>query len=498
MRSIHTFLLLFLLLPVLIIADVSVNDDPDSKLSFYTYIDYELGQIVRGRSLDQFSFDSTYAHSWLQNAHGRFGLQYKPFDWLRMRTGFELRMWFNTFPYKLTVGETEPRDKYWSIYLHESQGIFKFIDNDSWFMDMSVGYFPYKYNPEVRDLGEYLFRSGTYPVYLINYFDLPLARLAGLRYSLGYNQDLFGLRFDLLGITETNMWPYHDITIAPILDFNILKDESGKHSVINIGGGVSFAHVIPVDDSITTPSYKRDATTYEVDTTGFHLNPSDPLDTIWDINRSYYTFSGTKLMARTTIDPFAFLRGREGLAGDFFGQSGGKLYGEIAIIGLKNYPLNTKHDSIIGTDTVTVGYTDSSNGNPHGYTDIKERMPIMFGFTLPCWKILDVLAFEFEYFDCPYPNDYARVYRERVPLPGKVAVNPNDSTYTYDFYKEKNKWKWAIFMKKNISDHFSMILQICRDHQRWEYGGHVMNWDFEEAMVKKDHWAWNFKTEFKF
>ena len=288
------------------------------------------------------------------------------------------------------------------------------------------------------------------------------------------------------------MWPYHDLTIAPILDFNILKNKNGNHSVINIGAGASFAHILHVDDSSTTPPSKY--STYACDTTGYHLNPEDPLDTIWELDRSFYTFKGTKLMARATIDPFAFIRGKDNFPGDFFGRHGGKLYGEIAVIGLKNYPSNT--DSIKGYPN---GFADSSLGNPYGYDDIKEKMPMMFGFTFPCWKILDILAFEFEFFNSPYPNDYERVYRERLPLPGGVNKNPVDSTaYDYNFYREENNWKWAIFMKKNISEHFGMILQICRDHQRWEFGGHTMNLDYEEAMVKKNHWAWNFKTEFSF
>ena len=99
MRGIYILFLLFLLLPLSSKADVPISEDPDSKFSVYSYIDYELGQIVRGRFRNRDSWDSTFSHNWLQNAHGRLGLQYKPFDRLRIRTGFELRMWFNTFPY---------------------------------------------------------------------------------------------------------------------------------------------------------------------------------------------------------------------------------------------------------------------------------------------------------------------------------------------------------------------------------------------------------------
>lgn len=491
MRSVNLLVSMLLLFSFTVLAQESgtaTEEDTKVKLTPYGYIDFELGQIVSGRCRDKYAWDTTYAHTWLQNMHGRLGLKYTPFDWLDIRTGFEVRMYFNTFPIAATFGENDPRPKYWTIYLHEAQGKFKLIDKENILMDMAIGYFPYKYNPEVCNLGEYLFRTGTYPTYIINYYDLPLARLAGLRYTVGYKNDLLGMNLDLLGLTEMEMWPYHDFTLATILDFDIFKNENKKNSILAIGAGLSFAHLIPVDEKITTPKHKSnpERSLYKVDTTGGKADSS------------FYTFKGTKLMLRTTLDPFAFIRCREGFAADFFGKYGGKLYGELAIIGFKNYPSNAKHKIFNGTDTVEVGFADSSQGNPFGYNSIKERMPIMFGFTIPCWKILDIFALEFEYFNSPYPNDYERVYRDRLPITGELKIHSANSDYTYDFYKKENKWKWSLFMKKTIKDHFGLILQVGRDHQRWEFNGHKDNWDFEEIMVKNDQWAWNFKTEFKF
>ena len=454
---------IFLLLPVLTVADVPINDDPESKISLYGYIDFETGQIVKARFQD-----NSYSHLWLENIHGRLGMQYQPFDWLAMRCGAELRVWYNTFPNSQQSDWGNGMGKYFSIYLHEAQGIFKFINKELLSMDMAIGYFPYKYNPEVRDLGEYLFRSGTYPVYLINNFDLPSARLSGLRYTLKYGSDAFGIKFDQLVLTEQQLRPFHDITLASILDVNVFKN------ILNLGAGISFAHLFSVDDSITTPR-KIPETMY--------LDNGDT---------AFYTFKGTKLMLRSTIDPFGALRHNEGFLGDFLGSYGGKIYGELAMIGIKNYP-----NSIINNDT-------ANSYNPYGYDKLNEKMPMMFGFTFPCWKILDVLAFEFEYFNCPYQNDYVKVQQFGYPIP---ASKPDTSDlYNPDTYKNDN-WKWAIFMKKDISKHFGMILQLCRDHQRWEWSGfQSLSYDYEEALVKPrdwdkkkmGEWAWHFKTEFKF
>ncbi len=452
-----------LVVAVTITADVT-NDSDYPKLSHYCYIDYEMGQIVKGR-YGVGGSATQYSHLWVKNVYGRLGLNYEPFDWLDIRCGFELRVYFTTFPTEKQTDFTSGLSKYYSIYPHEAQGIFRFLDNESVFMDLAIGYFPYRYNPEVRNLGEYLFRSGTYPVYLINDYDFPLARLAGLRYSLGFTNDLLGIGLDLLILSETQMRPFHDITLAPILDFNIIKDEGSKRGVINIGAGLSFAHFFSIDDSLTTP--RNNKTLYFDNINGYDIDTTNG-DTLWDADSAYYTFKGTKIMLRATVDPFAFLRNKEGFLGDFFGLHGGKLYGELGIIGLQNYPDN-KHIS------------PNAPSNPYGYANLNEKMPMMFGVTLPCWKILDICAFELELFDCPYPNDYEKVQQYGYPLPA-------DKPDTLDEYNSRtyrnDKIKWSVFLKKNITEHFGMILQFCRDHERWEWGAAGFKHRFPQLLKR--------------
>ncbi len=79
------------------------------------------------------------------------------------------------------------------------------------------------------------------------------------------------------------------------------------------------------------------------------------------------------------IQKFSFLQ-------RLFGKNDLKLYAEGAILGCENYP----------------GW----------YNNIYDRMPIMFGFNFPTFKLLDVLAIEAEYFPSPYKNSY-HVYLER-------------------------------------------------------------------------------------
>ena len=154
-------------------------------------------------------------------------------------------------------------------------------------------------------------------------------------------------------------------------------------------------------------------------------------------------------------------------------------------VSLENYPV--QGDSINGNYSF----------NPYGYDDLKRRRPVLLGFNIPLWKILDVFAVEFEHLDSPYPNDYKNVVKNyHRPLP--VVVDSNEVYYTPEIYSKDN-WKFCVYTKKNIGEHFSMILQISRDHLGWNvYDSDWNNEDYQEAFVKWDEWAWFFKTEFRF
>jgi hypothetical protein len=79
-------------------------------------------------------------------------------------------------------------------------------------LDLSIGLMPYKYNPEVRNLGEFLFRSGTYPFVLFNNYNFPLARLSGLRLNFKYGTEKFGLTVDQFVLMERETPPLNDIS----------------------------------------------------------------------------------------------------------------------------------------------------------------------------------------------------------------------------------------------------------------------------------------------
>ncbi|MBN1127443.1 MAG: hypothetical protein JXA71_00550 [Chitinispirillaceae bacterium] len=413
----------------------------------------------------------TVDHIWYGHTIATLNLLNEPLDYFKVRTSFEFRQYATMLP--LTPGARRDADfgtNYWNgFFIREGQGIFSLLDDDAVSLDVAFGYMPYKYNPEVRNLGEFLFRSGTYPLFLFNEFDRPYARLTGLRVGTAYTSSLVTAKADLFGLIEHEMKPFNDISVAAVGGFDLLK-------TLNIGGGINFAHLIPVDSRFISLKERDNSYFYDsvmiikVDTT----DPANPwIDTSYRADTGYYTYQGIKLMARGSFDllglfqAFGITRGDESLVSQVFGPAGGKVYGEYAIIGLKNYPADF-------------------NNNPRGYTSVKERSPWMVGVNLPLWKILDVCAFEIERFPSHFPDNYWNPVIKAYPLPVDLESTIYDSTVYVP------RWNWSLYMKKAVTDHFSLVGKVGRDHQRWEmHPAQYPYYDFEPAMVKPDEWGWH-------
>jgi hypothetical protein len=113
-----------------------------------------------------------------------------------------------------------------------------------------------------------------------------------------------------------------------------------------------------------------------------------------------------------------------------------------AILGLKNYP------------------ADSMN-NTCGYDKTGRKVPVLLGFSLPAFKLLDVVALEAEWYDCRYPNSYQKVAvgLDGLPLPAGLARNRSAGDYRND------PWRWSVYPSKTIT-RVSFISQFARDISR--------------------------------
>ena len=371
---------------------------------------------------------------------------------LQMALGIQGEMWFNVPKMRGTGEATYINVQNSTFIISDANMSYSFGDIKAPFLSAKIGLFPYKYDQEARNLGEYLFRTGTYPAYIINNFDQAFARITGLKVS----SDLFGsLHQDLILSVETTVPPFNEASLSYLADYNLKK-------IVDVGLGVQFYDIIPVDTSVCPHITQNRYVTSNGDT-------------------GYYTFAGTKLMAKLCFDPKQFF------PSNIFGKEDGKLYAEAAILGLKSYPRN---DSVTPLSPGT-----GSLKNYWGYDTLKNKIPIMFGFNVPTFKVLDVLAAEFEWFGCPYPNSY----KTRLG-PGPFTGYPVPDAPVHLAYANYNSdnWKWSVYLKKTFfEEHIGFVLQLSRDHTRNET---LVNesYDYEEAFSLNKQWMWMAKILGKF
>lgn len=309
---------------------------------------------------------------------------------------------------------TEPLQKSFSISLLEAsiQSNKQLFNNDT--LTYEFGYFPVKYNPEAMNLGEYLFRSSAYPPLLISGFEIAdKIKLAGLQTGYRHHSPAGTLKADMYINTETENYPTLDLSLSFLIGYTTPK------RFFDFSSGVSFFHLIPFDKKRITPAYDKtipSLSSYFVDsTTG-------------DTTR--YTFQGTKVDARATID-LKYL-----LNSEIFGKNDLKIYTEAAILGVEDYP----------------GW----------YNNIMERIPVMVGFNLPAFKLLDVLAAEVEYNPSPYQNSYQNVWKNNSPVPD---FNLPTGQYFYSDWEKKtdDDWKWSLYASRKIKN-IRISGQVASDH----------------------------------
>ena len=304
-----------------------------------------------------------------------------------------------------------------------------FLSND--LFTVELGYFPFKYNPQSTNLGEYLFRSGTYPGWLITGFEHSIDRpkLAGVHVSHTMGSTIH-LKQDLIVNSEQEVFPYRDINLTYIAT-------PAYNRIVNLGLGVELARLIAVDQRKTT-----------IGSDTIYKNRYDPkigyIDTTTG-DTIRYTFQGTKLMGRATFD----IKELFGVHAGIFGSEDLKIYGEAALLGVKNYP----------------GW----------YNERKERVPVMLGFNVPVFKGLDILSIEVERYQSPYVNTQDYIWKGGSAVP-YIAGRPSGSSYP-DYNRDWNDSmavtdddiRWSVYASRKIGKNFRLSAQVACDHtpKRW-------------------------------
>jgi hypothetical protein len=427
------------------------TENEDVSLAITGDAGFQAGQAVK--YFYQVKGTQEYHNQWIQQSLLHLGLDALYSKKLRIKIGIEGRMWFSLPDQsKGTSGQAYALyDKTFSYSIYEACGTYLFNNVfNNFSLSITAGLFRYKYNPDVRNLGEYLFRSLAYPAVLINYFDQTDTRLAGVKISadMPLADDFLKLHGDLMFTFETELYPFFDATPSFI-------GNCGIGNILDVGLGVSLYHLFPMNDSVTRP---------QISPRSMYLLKNG--------NANYYTYAGTKLMARISFDPKGILRqyiGADRMA-SLFGNEDLKIYSEAAVLGLEKYPAN---------------YTVAGDDNRWGYDTLSHKIPVVMGFNVPGFKVLDLVSLEVEWYGCTYPMNLYDAVRKgnynAYPIPSNFYGMPA-SWYTSD------NWKWSVYARKMLANnHCSIILQIARDHMRFQ---HLLDEPkvYEEALVRPNNW----------
>jgi hypothetical protein len=378
--------------------------------------------------------------------------------------GLEGYVSFSTVPYNSLgkVGRTEQASPLWSWYMAAAEMAYSFKDStDPFYGYIGIGLFPYQYDVEARNLGEYLFsRTGTYPGWITTTFDWTKSRLTGLLLST----NLFHMwKNDLMLTTEMQWFPFYDLSFSWVSSIPIGK-------FLDFGAGISFCRFMSANSRFTTPPITIDP---QWNVPNYYIK--DNGDT------AFYTFAGTKAMARATFNLkgiFPNFKPSEKLG--HLAEEDGKIFGELGILGWANQ------------GTV--------------YDTLWQRMPVMFGLNIPTFNLLDVFSVQGEYYGSPYPNDYTNQIEfnsKGVPQPtqgsgwgtyGNVysVIDSSKGHYTNFYANQFTHWKWSVYARRWFGPHLAVVGQIARDHWRTStpYGYYQ---DFEDALLSDKDFYWALK-----
>lgn len=265
-----------------------------------------------------------------------------------------------------------------------------------------LGVYDFKYNPDSKNLGEYLLRSTAYPTIVESAqgkdkLAYSFNRVLGGEYGI----ELPMFRARALLYAEQFRVPVNDVTPA------LFAAVGPEHAEIEAGLALDRQFMFG----------KQQVT---------NLNAKDS---------AYIASQDLSNKSQKLI-----LRGRLDFAGLLEGNPRHLpiLYAEAALLGLKN-------DSLY-------------------YKKMIERMPMMVGIDIPTGPVLDVLSVEVEYWKNPYlDRKYSNGDvggTKASPLPFIISSDEENMPF------KRDDWRWSVFLKRALNNWIDLEGRIASDHQR--------------------------------
>ncbi len=418
---------------------ISFADGELTLVKPYGFLAFENGEIVSGMSPTS---GASMNHGWLDRMIMQVSDEFVYKERAKLYMSLEAQLGF-TYPQDV-IDRSTYLSRFW-LYPARMEGTYSLGNIENPYLQFGLGYFPYQANMSVRNLGEFLFRSGTYPPFLVNNFNQPFTRLLGFRAT----SFLWGsLQQDLLFTSDAQIFPTMDFALSYVAHYTIAN-------CLQIGAGITFSHLISVNSQLTSP-------------TSFQ-NSYDSLAAMYitkNGDTAYYTFQGTKPDIMFSFDPKPLLP--SGLA-KRLGADDGKIYGEACVIGWEDY-------KNYNTDT-NLAFPD--------YNNRWDRAVGMLGFNVPTFNLFDVLTAEVEYKPTRYPNSYKNVIDDNLPIP-EVAAN-----------RTIDPLKWSIYFKKTFLKKFSLIGQVARDHMRPNVPL-INEAERDDVLFRPGDWWWALRLTVKY
>lgn len=404
--------------------------------------------------------------------------------------------------------------------IQAADATFRFGDPAAPSAAVQFGYFSWRTNPDAANLGEYLYRSTVYPGILFTggwSFINNGYKATGAR--LGFSHAGGAFTHDFTAFFESESYPFlslspgwvgtlrpakgveiglgavwqHALPMKPsqlkpnsplstyvrLSDFPVVAADTGRAVIDNqpdravtnsrahAGGPLEGIEQEVMSMTIADPKDPtRKVKPYFAATNGadtLYLDETDPVPAgyhpLYARSKDYLTFRGIKVMARFSIDPKPML-GLEGA----LGPQDLKLYGEAAILGIRDQPFY--------------------------YEDIKKRIPMMLGFNLPAFKLLDLLALQVEYYGNDYINSEEKSFVNNLPV---YQVPNNKAQHHFSDLKTGDDLKWSLYAKRTLFTGLSLFAQAASDHLRLQ--------DFnsrrsaQPVVNRPSEWYWLLRLE---
>jgi hypothetical protein len=398
------------------------------KLTVKAYVDY--GHLVNG--YNAYDPDREFDIAWLPlNRANVSVIQDVAIGNFDVSAGLSGLLWW---PYGMGK-DANPAEKTLQVkpMVPVARARWQFGDPASTAGSVMVGTFNYKYNPDAKNLGEYLYRSGTYPGLIWTGEGWLMMNRAG-----NYSHGLMGTVSQFGGTLKHNFSLLMETVTYPTGDFSPGYDVAWTSRFVELGGGAVFYRYLPLrpsllvsKDASNTYATIRGKNQAGVDTvvTGrlSEIQNDVQSDAVID-TLDHWTLKGVKVMARAALNLNSLLpeaaRGPEDL----------RIFAEVALLGVENYPLY--------------------------YEKRSERMPIMFGMTLPTAKLLDLLSVQGEYYSSPY-SDGLNYIRESRPIPQTGVTSSGELPPTHG-----DDIKWSVYAKKSVNKLCNVYAQAANDHFR--------------------------------